>query len=65
MTPTKKKATKKSSERKPQTPKEAAVVFAFRLTAAERDLIHEAAGPQQKKSEPERAAEVPTPAMIR
>ena len=39
--PTKEKAKKK--ETKP--PKEELVVFAFRLTQAERDLIHQAAGP--------------------
>ena len=52
MTPTTKKskkqpkkaATKKEKE-KETAPKEPQVVFAFRLTAAERDLIHKAAGP--------------------
>jgi len=40
-----KKAAKKAAPKKEMAPKEPQVVFAFRLTAAERDLIHKAAGP--------------------
>ena len=36
---------KKTKPKKVTAPKEPLVVFAFRLTAAERDLIHKAAGP--------------------
>ena len=36
---------KKTKPKKVKTPKEPLVVFAFRLAAAERDLIHKAAGP--------------------
>ncbi len=42
---TKAKAAKESKPRKEKTPREPLVVFAFRLAAAERDLIHKAAGP--------------------
>ena len=43
----KKKAAKKTPVTKTEekAPKEELVVFAFRLTQAERDLIHKAAGP--------------------
>ena len=46
----KKKASKKAPKKAPtkvkeKAPKEELVVFAFRLTQAERDLIHKAAGP--------------------
>ena len=34
-----------STKKKPDGPKEDLVVFAFRLTAAERALLHKAAGP--------------------
>jgi hypothetical protein len=45
---TKKKATKKAkAPAKKKAPKEELVVFAFRLTQAERDLIHHAAGPSK------------------
>ena len=40
-----KKAAKKATPKKERPAKEPQVVFAFRLTAAERDLIHKAAGP--------------------
>jgi hypothetical protein len=40
-----KKAAKKAAPKKERTPKEPQVVFAFRLSVAERDLIHKAAGP--------------------
>ncbi len=42
---TKAKAAKEPKPRKEKTPREALVVFAFRLTATERDQIHKAAGP--------------------
>ncbi len=54
MTPKKKAAVPKKAKaktvkapkpRKEKAPKEPLVVFAFRLTAAERDQIHKAAGP--------------------
>ena len=38
------KAVKESKPKKEKTPKEPQVVFAFRLTKAQRDLIHKAAG---------------------
>ena len=41
----KKTAKKASTKAKEKAPKEELVVFAFRLTQAERDLIHKAAGP--------------------
>ena len=50
--PTTKKATTKPTPAKavktatPKPPKEDLVVFAFRLTQAERDAIHETAGPR-------------------
>jgi hypothetical protein len=34
-----------SGKNKPDEPKEDLVVFAFRLTAEERDMLHKAAGP--------------------
>jgi hypothetical protein len=51
--PTRKKSTrtrkgtagKMSKPKKEKTPKEPMVVFAFRLSKAQRDLIHKAAGP--------------------
>ena len=50
----KKKTAKKASAKAPakapkkeKAPKEELVVFAFRLTQAERDLIHKAAGPSK------------------
>lgn len=44
--PTKKaKTTKEPKPKKEKAPKEPLVVFAFRLTAAQRDAIHRAAGP--------------------
>ena len=42
---TAKASKKKTKPKKVKAPKEPLVVFAFRLTAAERDLIHKAAGP--------------------
>ena len=48
MTPTTKKSkkqVKKAIPKQAAVPKEPQVVFAFRLTAAERDLLHKAAGP--------------------
>ena len=39
------KVVKESKPRKEKAPKEPQVVFAFRLTKAQRDLIHKAAGP--------------------
>jgi hypothetical protein len=48
MTAKKKKASKKAPTKvkaPAKEPKEELVVFAFRLTQAERDLIHKAAGP--------------------
>ena len=39
------KAAKESKPKKEKAPKEALVVFAFRLPATDRDLIHKAAGP--------------------
>ncbi len=39
------KAAKEPKPKKVKTPKEPLVVFAFRLTATERDQIHKAAGP--------------------
>ncbi len=39
------KATKGAKPKKEKAPKEPLVVFAFRLTATDRDLIHKAAGP--------------------
>ena len=39
------KAVKEPKPKKEKTPKELQVVFAFRLTKAQRDLIHKAAGP--------------------
>ena len=39
------KAVKEVKPKKEKTPKEPQVVFAFRLTEAERDQIHKAAGP--------------------
>jgi len=41
----KKKATAKAAKPKEKTPREELCVFAFRLTAEERDAIHKAAGP--------------------
>ena len=44
--PTRKnKSGKVSTPKKEKAPKEPMVVFAFRLTKAQRDLIHKAAGP--------------------
>lgn len=40
-----KKAKAVKKPKKEKTPKEPQVVFAFRLTKAQRDLIHKAAGP--------------------
>ena len=42
---TKKKASTKAKTAKAKAPKEDLCVFAFRLTQAERDLIHKTAGP--------------------
>jgi hypothetical protein len=39
------KAVKEPKPKKEKTPKEPQVVFAFRLTEAQRDQIHRAAGP--------------------
>ena len=39
------KAPKEPKPKKEKTPKEPLVVFAFRLSEADRDLIHKAAGP--------------------
>ena len=39
------KAAKEPKPKKEKAPKEALVVFAFRLPATDRDLIHKAAGP--------------------
>lgn len=39
-------ASKKTATKKPTTPKENMVVFAIRLTQAERDKIHATAGPR-------------------
>jgi hypothetical protein len=39
------KAAKEPKPKKEKTPKEPMVVFAFRLTEAQRDTIHKAAGP--------------------
>lgn len=39
------KAAKEPKPKKEKAPKEDLVVFAFRLPAADRDLIHKAAGP--------------------
>ncbi len=39
------KAVKEPKPKKEKTPKEAQVVFAFRLSEAQRDAIHKAAGP--------------------
>ncbi len=39
------KATKEPKPKKEKAPKEELCVFAFRLTPAERNLIHKAAGP--------------------
>ncbi len=39
------KAAKEPKPKKEKTPKEPQVVFAFRLSEADRDLIHKAAGP--------------------
>jgi hypothetical protein len=39
------KAAKEAKPKKEKAPKEQQVVFAFRLTEAERDAIHKAAGP--------------------
>ena len=41
-----KAATKKAAPKKARKPKEDLVVFAFRLTQAERDAIHKTAGPR-------------------
>ena len=43
--PTAGAATTRNQGRKPREPKEALVVFAFRLTPKERKAIHQAAGP--------------------
>jgi uncharacterized protein (DUF1778 family) len=40
-----KKASKEPKPKKQKPPKEPLVVFAFRLTEADRDRIHKAAGP--------------------
>jgi hypothetical protein len=46
MEPTTEKSTKKPAKAaKPKAAKEPLVVFAFRLSEADRDLIHKAAGP--------------------
>ena len=45
MSKLKKASTKKKTKAEPKAPKEDLVVFAFRLTQAERDRIHKAAGP--------------------
>lgn len=42
----KKAPAKKAASKKPTTPKEDLVVFAIRLTQAERDKIHATAGPR-------------------
>jgi uncharacterized protein (DUF1778 family) len=52
MAPTTEKTTKKSKAKEPKpkkekAPKEPLVVFAFRLSETDRDLIHRAAGPAQ------------------
>ena len=39
------KAAKVKKEKAPKAPKEPQVVFAFRLSEADRDAIHKAAGP--------------------
>ena len=44
--PAKKAALKKTPTKKPTKPKEDLVVFAIRLTQAERDKIHATAGPR-------------------
>ena len=44
-TPKKETAPKEPKPRKQKAPKEPQVVFAFRLTEAQRDAIHKAAGP--------------------
>ncbi len=43
---TTKAGTSKATSRKPKAAKEDLVVFAFRLTAAERNAIHKTAGPR-------------------
>ena len=43
---TRKTAAKKSASKKATKPKEDLVVFAFRLTEAERNAIHKTAGPR-------------------
>ncbi len=43
--PKKAKAAKGPKPKKEKTPKKPVVVFAFRLSEADRDLIHKAAGP--------------------
>lgn len=45
-TAAKKAPAKKAASKKPTTPKEDLVVFAIRLTQAERDKIHATAGPR-------------------
>ena len=42
---TESKAVKEPKPKKEKAPKEPLVVFAFRLSEADRDLIHKAAGP--------------------
>jgi hypothetical protein len=44
-TPKKETASKEAKSKKQKAPKEPQVVFAFRLTEAQRDTIHKAAGP--------------------